>query len=368
MQVGNTLKRLVFLLGLTLPFSSTIAQGDGATSVLFVGNSYTHYNDMPKLFQKIADSKGQNVITEMDARSNHSFSMHANRPELFEHIRKRKWDYVVLQGFSRELSYDRSVIDSASVPYLDMILDSIYLNNPCTKVLLYMTWGYRTGIADREDADTYEKMSDAVRKGYKYIADKYGLSIVPVGKVYEQLKNYSDGSLFHCLFQKDDQHPTIYGSYAIANTFYSAIFRKSPLDGYHKGLSKDDAAAIQKMAYDCVTNTAEEFHLDDEYYSVKYSWNNEGHLVVDLKSAYRKAKISWDMGDGTYSTQPNFQHVYDKLGAYTIRLIVKADCGEFTFVDKINLDALPEPEESNPSYRKIAKYIRKAKRRQRKSS
>ena len=368
MQIGKTLRRWALLLGLTFPFSPVIAQDNGATSVLFIGNSYTHYNDMPKLFHKIAESKGENIITEMDARSNHSFSMHTNRPELFAHIRKRKWDYIVLQGFSRELSYDRSVIDTASVPYLDIILDSIYLNNPCTKVLLYMTWGYKTGIADREDADTYEKMSEAVERGYKYIAGKYGLSIVPVGKVYENIKEYSDGSLFHCLYQKDDQHPTIFGSYAIANTFYSAIFRKSPVNAYHKGLSKEDAEVIQETAYNCVIDSREEFHLDDEYHSIKYSWNNKGQLEVDLSSSYRKAIISWDLGDGTYSSQPNFHHTYDKLGMYTIRLVVKADCGEFTFLEKIDLDALPKPEESNPSYRKIAKNIRKTKRRQRKSS
>jgi hypothetical protein len=213
--MNSVLKQILLILGLLGAASASIGQEENATTVLFVGNSYTHYNNMPKLFQKIADSKGENVITEMDAKSGHSFNMHANRPELFEHIKKSKWDYIVLQGFSRELSFSPSVIDTASLPHLEKILDSIYSNNPCTKVLLYMTWGYKTGIEDREDVNTYQKMSDAVRRGYKYVARKYGLSIVPVGGVYEQLKNYSDGSLFHCLYQDDHQHPTIFGSYAI---------------------------------------------------------------------------------------------------------------------------------------------------------
>lgn len=363
------LKRILLFLGILGATSTSIAQGNNAssaTTVLFVGNSYTHYNNMPKTFQKIAESKGENVITEMDAKSNHSFSMHANRPELFDHIKERKWDYVVLQGFSRELSFAPSVIDTASAPYLEKILDSIYANNPCTKVLLYMTWGYKTGIEDREDADTYEKMSEAVRNGYKYIARKYGLSIVPVGAVYEELKKYDDGSLFHCLYQDDQQHPTIFGSYAIATTFYSAIFRTAPVDAYHKGLSKEDAFAIQKTAYEYVSSNIREFRLDDEYHNIDFSWTETGKLKVNLFSVYRQAEVLWDLGDGTVVSQPNFEHVYKELGTYIIRLVVKADCGEFKFVETIDLDKLPKPDNSNPSSPKIAKYIRKAKRRQRK--
>jgi len=84
--------------------------------VLFVGNSYTHYNNMPKLFEQMADSKGVKLEVLMDAKSSHTFQMHSKRPELYKSINSAKWDYVVLQGFSRELAQERPVIDSMSIP------------------------------------------------------------------------------------------------------------------------------------------------------------------------------------------------------------------------------------------------------------
>src|SRR5690606_15913872 len=76
-------------------------------NILFIGNSYTHMNKMPALFDKIAEAKGVKMHVEMNALSNHSFKMHSLRPELYTKLRERKWDYVVLQGFSRELSYPK---------------------------------------------------------------------------------------------------------------------------------------------------------------------------------------------------------------------------------------------------------------------
>ena len=45
-------------------------------NVLFIGNSYTHYNSMPFIFQKIATSKNIKINVEMNAKSNHTFKMH----------------------------------------------------------------------------------------------------------------------------------------------------------------------------------------------------------------------------------------------------------------------------------------------------
>ncbi|OFZ16854.1 MAG: hypothetical protein A3D92_24075 [Bacteroidetes bacterium RIFCSPHIGHO2_02_FULL_44_7] len=336
------------------------------TKVLFIGNSYTHYNDMPGLFQNIAESKGENVLTEMDAKSNHTFKMHTKRPELFEHIKKRQWDFVVLQGFSRELSFSHEYMDTATVPYFKQILDSVYANNPCTKVLLYMTWGYRTGFPDQEEIDTYEKMAEAVKNGYKYLASKYSLAIVPVGDVYEQIHKTGDGSLFHCLYQKDEQHPSVTGSYAIANTFYSAIFRNSPINAYHRGLSREDAQVIQTVAYEYINTHQADYNLNEDYFEIKYDWSSNGDLIIDAKANYGMAVITWDFGDGTVAQNPVAHHEYNRLGDYPISLAVQARCGNYRIIERIDLDNLPVPSDNHPSVGLIEKNIRRAKKQLRK--
>lgn len=355
----------VILLGTPLLTHAQLT--DAPTSVLFVGNSYTHYNNMPEIFQKIADSKGDKVIVKMDAKSNHSFEMHSKRSELYQSIKERKWDYVVLQGFSRELSYPESYIDSATVPYFEQLLDSIYLNNPCTKVLLYMTWGYKTGFQEREEVDSYNKMADAVKRGYQYLSKKYGLGIVAVGDVYQALSRFEDPTLFSCLYQKDEQHPTLFGSFTAASTFYTAIFRKSPRDSYHKGVSREDAELIQEMTYAIVDSSRKAYGLDRDYYDIDYSWTEKGNLVIQTRSNYGLADITWDFGDGNVIKQANVRHEYDKLKAYPITLAVHANCGNHSHTTVIPLNDLPKPDEGNPAASKIQRSIKKAKKQQRRS-
>jgi len=185
---------LAFLFG-SVTFSQNLNKEN--LNILFVGNSYTHMNEMPFIFDRMAKSKGKSVHVEMNTRSGSSFQAHTTRPDLFKTIQSQKWDFVVLQGYSRELSYDLSHIDTATMPYIQQILDSIYQQDSCTNVLLYMTWGYKDGFLDRPETDTYEKMADKIATGYQYLADSLKLPIVPVGMVWKDFrKKYPEIELY----------------------------------------------------------------------------------------------------------------------------------------------------------------------------
>ena len=124
-----SLKSLLFSFIFYIPlivFPQLVNKEINPMNVLFIGNSYTHYNSMPFIFQKMATSKNIKINVEMNAKSNHTFKMHSQRLDMYDVIRSKKWDYVVLQGFSRELKYDKEQIDTASLPYIKQILDSIY--------------------------------------------------------------------------------------------------------------------------------------------------------------------------------------------------------------------------------------------------
>jgi hypothetical protein len=225
-------------------------------NVLFIGNSFTHMNSMPVMFEKLAISKNVKINVVMSAKSNHTFQMHSERADLYEDINKAKWDYVILQGFSRELGYGNEHIDTAVVPYFQKIVDTLYKNNPCAKLLLYMTWGYENGYAYMNEIGTYEDMSASIESGYRYLAEKYDLAIVPVGNVWKEVrKDYPD----YGLYQKDEHHPTKIGSYVVASSFYSAIFRSSPEGGYAAGIPDQVALSIQKTAYNYIKNHLKEY-------------------------------------------------------------------------------------------------------------
>ena len=305
--------------------------------VLFVGNSYTHYNNMPKLFEQMADSKGVKLEVLMDAKSSHTFQMHSKRTELFKNIRSTKWDYVVLQGFSRELAQDRAVIDKDSIPYIKQLLDSIYANNSCTNVLLYQTWGYDTGFKDDSlGIDwTYQTMSDRIHEGYLYVSEQLNLSIVPVGKVWETVKeNHPQIELY----QEDKQHPSLAGSYLAASCFYSALFKTEPNLSFTAKLDPKQAAIIQEIAGVQVLMNKSRYRINQNTVELDVRLSAEDKKVVHLTANYPNAKsVVWDFGDGMTESAFKTRHVYGKPGNYEIKIKVQDSCGERLLKRKVSI-------------------------------
>ena len=120
----NFYKRILFI---SLFFLSSVSFTQLITNdsinILFIGNSYTHMNNMPAIFDKIANAKGKLVHVEKNTQSGASFQVHTTRLDLYESIKSRNWDFIVLQGYSRELSHTITHIDSATIPFLNQIIE-----------------------------------------------------------------------------------------------------------------------------------------------------------------------------------------------------------------------------------------------------
>src|SRR5262249_59875398 len=65
--------------------------------VLFIGNSYTYFNNLPAMFAALAASAGYDVQTEMVAPGGWRLKDHWEKGEGLALLRERRWDYVVLQ-------------------------------------------------------------------------------------------------------------------------------------------------------------------------------------------------------------------------------------------------------------------------------
>lgn len=298
-------------------------------------------NEMPFIFDKIAKAKGKKVYVEMNTRSGASFQVHTTRPDMWEAIKKRKWNYVVIQGYSRELSFEPTDLDTLTMPYVQQILDSIYQNNACTQVLLHMTWGYKLGFPERPEIDTYEKMSDQIALGYSYLSDYFCLPIVPVGRVWREVRMANPGIE---MYDSDKEHPSKNGSYASACAFYAAIFKESPAGAVTSTISSQNAEVIQKTAAKVVLGNFEYYGLNKNTYSLSAKRTKEGKYILTAKSNYPDAqKIKWEFGDGKTSKDANPVHTYKKPGVYTITLHVEDECGERTIKRKVTFNAPPEP-------------------------
>src|SRR5215471_15592197 len=69
--------------------------------VLFIGNSYTYFNNLPEIFTKLAQSGHQGKVeTMMAAPGGWRLKDHWEKGDALKALHEGKWDYVVLQDQS----------------------------------------------------------------------------------------------------------------------------------------------------------------------------------------------------------------------------------------------------------------------------
>lgn len=295
-----------------------------STSYLFIGNSFTYMNEMPKLFDAIATNAGKNVYVKSDTKGGANFEEHSNRPSVYKSIRSHKWDNVILQGYSREFIHAASYVDSATVPYLNKILDSIYANNPCTNVYFFMTWGYEEGFGGYEYTKDYEGMADTIHGGYLRIGEHYQLPVVPVGKVWKNVKTSSRAKLYI----HDKFHPNIRGSYLAASTFFSAFYDEENENFRPKGVSKKWGKFIANEAYEWVHNNREMYSLDQQESLVSWKYNVDGTVNATFHATYPNTlSYKWVINESDTINGQSGNFVFSDDSPGTIELVVTSECG-----------------------------------------
>lgn len=318
----------IFILFMLLSLKSLAQENN----VLFLGNSYTHMNNLYKIYGNLADSKGKAVHTDTLAVSGSTLKEHSLRGNTYKKIQSKNWNYVFIQGFSRELSYDSVRIEQETIPYAQQLIDSIKYHNPCVNIYFYMTWGYADGFTDSIPDDKYVLMQERIKRGYLQLSKATGCyPIAPVGMVWQEIrKRYPELTLY----TDDKQHPSIYGSYIAACTFYSCIYKETPLNGqFPKKIEPINALNIQQTAADYVLQNYDFYNLDTIQvpknlkppkidFTITEKWLN---ITLTNKTA-GGTKYHWDFGDGTSSTKKNTKHYYTKDGKYTVTLSVLSDC------------------------------------------
>jgi hypothetical protein len=289
-------------------------------------------NNLCKIFQNLANSKGKIVFADTLAVSGSNLKGHTLRENTYKKIKAKSWDYVFIQGFSRELSVDSARILSETIPYAKQLVDSIKRHNPCVNIYYYMTWGYADGFNDSIPGDNYSLMQERIQKGYMMLSEETGgFPVAPVGMVWKTVhETYPEINLY----APDRAHPSIYGSYVAACTFYTAIYKESS-EGCAMPKKADllYARFIQTVSTDYVLKNYNNYNLDTVQvpknskpikldFQIKEKWLS---ITISNKSS-GGSKYYWDFGDGNFSIKKNPKHYYRKPGKYIVTLYVKSKC------------------------------------------
>jgi hypothetical protein len=344
------MKRLLSLVALIFCLGTAYSQ---QLNVLFIGNSYTHYNNMPKIFEHLAKSKGKNVYADSIAVSNSTLKLHTERASTYKKLRSRKWDVVFIQGFSRELAQDSATIATETIPYARMLIDSLQKYSPCSNIFFYMTWGYAEGYSVEETNNTYEKMQENVKRGYFQMSRAFNFPIAPVGMVWQQVREQHPEIN---LYVTDKEHPNPSGSFVAACTFYASIFKESPVGGTApERVSSAVISPIEHIAEKVVLNNLEAYNLDTIQhpaleippvlnFDIRESWTN-----ISISNKTKNCPdIKWDFGDGNTSRSANPKHYYKKAGTYTVTLHVYKNCQHYVLKKRVTVSREDKYATSNP--------------------
>ncbi len=221
-------------------------QTKDAYKVLFIGNSYTYRNNMPLVFEGIARSKGKNVFVDHCTLGKATLFIQSNRPEVFQSIRRKDWDVIIIQGSSRDFLADSFTLESETKPALEKLIKAVQKHNPQTKMLFYMTWGYKNGYKPIDEVNSFEKMADEIRNQYLKLYKEYNIGVVPVGMAWKDVRRDRKDVK---LYVKDGAHPSLKGSYLAASCFYAAIFGESPEGAtYYSKLGPKICSYLQERA------------------------------------------------------------------------------------------------------------------------
>jgi hypothetical protein len=123
--------------------------------VLFVGNSFTYYNSMPSLVQRLAsaDQGAQPIIVSM-TRGAWTLQRFSRDDRLAALLKDVRWDVVILQEQSQLLSFSLEQRRRDTSPYARALQTKI--ESAGGRTLLFTTWAYEDGDRRNVPGDTFD--------------------------------------------------------------------------------------------------------------------------------------------------------------------------------------------------------------------
>jgi len=216
-------------------------QAKGEIHVLFIGNSFTDYHDLPKIIAELAEAGKQGRLRyEQETPGGCTLEKHWKDRKALAQIQSRKWDFVVLQDQSQAPLLNRdSMFDHGKR------FDSEIKKNG-SKTILYMTWALQNKPGDQP----------TISKAYLDLSKEMKSQIAPVGNAWDAALKADKALVLH---EKDKKHPNETGTYLAACVFYSTIYGKSPegLPGSIGKLTDNEAHPLQTIAWKAVQATDE---------------------------------------------------------------------------------------------------------------
>jgi hypothetical protein len=259
-------------------FVSSHAQD--STRILMIGNSLTFYNDMPGMIQRLSEAAGKKAYVYNLGLGGHSLEMHTRSGITTYIINSREWDIVVLQGGRPWAGIKDSL--HLVIPYAQKLKDDILANSPNAKIYFCVDHSYMTDVLYYDDTLTWSKFQGMITEGTKKIADSLKFCIAPCGVSFNEVRLAKPELTY---FNEDSVHPSEFGSYIMACTYYSAFFKEScEGNSYLDKFDESTAKYVQEVASRVVLDSLVYWNLDKETAFEEQSTRNEFEIFPNPSS------------------------------------------------------------------------------------
>ena len=212
------LKNLLITLLLLYQFGANAQSKSDTVSILFIGNSYTYFNNLPVIVKTIAGRSGQLTHTDMAVIGGASLKRHWQDTThmAFKKLQSRHWDFVVMQdqsqlGLQQPAPATKHWIAKPDTfyRYARLWCEEVRKQNaiPC----FAMTWA----------RDYDPSAQPLLTHAYATIARQTKARLIPVGELWQ--RSLSTNKQIH-LHQGDGSHPSQAGSFLMALSVVQSLF------------------------------------------------------------------------------------------------------------------------------------------------
>jgi hypothetical protein len=272
--------------GLALALSG--ASAAAATSILFIGNSFTYgagsavrfyrantvtdlnnegVGGVPALFKSFTQQAGLDYDVSLETRGGTGLDFHLEQKAGV--IGRRAWDIVAMHGYST-LDADQPGDPAKLVATSKEMAQFLRARNPSVALYLTATWSRADQVYPAQGAwagQPIEAMARDIRTAYdKAFAAAGAKAVIPVGEAWNRAMQtgVADTNPYDGidagkvdLWTYDHYHASTQGYYLEALVIFGALTGRDPrslgeneCSAYELGLPRSEVQSLQKIAFD----------------------------------------------------------------------------------------------------------------------
>lgn len=248
------MRRIIIILLMLLPCAVMAQEAkQDSLRLLFVGNSYTYYNDLPQMVYEIAKTQNKKLSVKSVTKGGERLKGHLKNEKLRQMLLSQKWDFVILQEQSSAPAKQTETVISDIYPAAKALDSLIHIGSLDAKTIFYMTWGHKYGTTHKIEnyplAYTYEGMQERIKTTYLEMTYQNNAVCAPVGMAWQRVRQERPD---YQLYTQDCSHPSKLGTYLAANVIYTVLFGERYQTNFTADFDNEKAEYIQRIAQETV--------------------------------------------------------------------------------------------------------------------